>query len=90
MFAYVAQLQAQGEFTNLRGLVYFTDGMGIYPKKRPPYDTAFVLLEEPPLSVQMPPWAIRLVLTEPALEKARQETQAAWTDDIDWDELPQL
>ncbi|WP_297709646.1 VWA-like domain-containing protein [Dysosmobacter sp.] len=90
VFAYVAQLQAQGEFTNLRGLVYFTDGMGIYPKKRPPYDTAFVLLEEPPLSVQMPPWAIRLVLTEPALEKARQETQAAWTDDIDWDELPQL
>ena len=88
--AYVAQLQAQGEFTNLRGLVYFTDGMGIYPKKRPPYDTAFVLLEEPPLSVQMPPWAIRLVLTEPALEKARQETQAAWTDEIDWDELPQL
>ena len=90
VFAYVALLQAQGEFTNLRGLVYFTDGMGIYPKKRPPYDTAFVLLEEPPLSVQMPPWAIRLVLTEPALEKARQETQAAWTDDIDWDELPQL
>jgi len=90
VFAYVTQLQAQGEFTNLRGLVYFTDGMGIYPKKRPPYDTAFVLLEEPPLSVQMPPWAIRLVLTEPALEKARQETQAAWTDDIDWDELPQL
>ena len=90
VFAYVAQLQAQGEFTNLRGLVYFTDGLGIYPKKRPPYDTAFVLLEEPPLSVQMPPWAIRLVLTEPALEKARQETQAAWTDDIDWDELPQL
>ena len=90
VFAYVAQLQAQGEFTNRRGLVYFTDGMGIYPKKRPPYDTAFVLLEEPPLSVQMPPWAIRLVLTEPALEKARQETQAAWTDEIDWDELPQL
>lgn len=90
VFAYVAQLQAQGEFTNLRGLVYFTDGMGIYPKKRPPYETAFVLLEEPPLSVQMPPWAIRLVLTEPALEKARQETQAAWTDEIDWDELPQL
>ena len=90
VFAYVAQLQAQGEFTNLRGLVYFTDGLGIYPKKRPPYDTAFVLLEEPPLSVQMPPWAIRLVLTEPALEKARQETQAAWTDEIDWDELPQL
>ncbi len=47
VFAYVEQLPAQGAFTRLRGLVYFTDGMGIYPKKRPPYDTAFVMMEEP-------------------------------------------
>ena len=94
VFAYVAQLQAQGEFTNLRGLVYFTDGMGIYPQKRPPYDTAFVLLEEPPLSVKMPPWAIRLVVPTPALEQAAreaaEEAKAAGLDLIDLDELPQL
>ncbi len=59
-----------GELAKLRGLVYFTDGMGIYPEKRPPYETAFVLLEEPPLSVRVPPWAVRLVLGEDGLGKA--------------------
>ena len=86
VFEHVARLQKEGAFTNLRGLIYFTDGMGFYPKRRPPYDAAFVLLEEPPMSVHMPPWAIRLVLTIPGLEKAAQE--------VDWDEekdaMPEL
>ena len=90
VFEHVAKLQKEGAFTSLRGLVYFTDGMGIYPKKRPPYDTAFVLLEEPPLSVKMPPWAIRLVLTVPELEKARQEAMEQLPDELDLEELPQL
>ena len=92
VFEYVDQLQHQGAFTSLRGLVYFTDGMGIYPKKRPPYEAAFVLLEEPPLAVEMPPWAIRLVVPTPALEQAaREAAEAAGADDgIDLDELPQL
>ena len=88
VFARVAELQAAGAFTNLRGLIYFTDGMGFYPQKRPPYDTAFVLLEEPPMSVKMPPWVIRLVLDTPALEKAAKE--ADLTLDTDIEELPQL
>ena len=86
VFEHVARLQKEGAFTNLRGLIYFTDGMGFYPKRRPPYDAAFVLLEEPPMSVHMPPWAIRLVRTIPGLEKAAQE--------VDWDEekdaMPEL
>ena len=94
VFEHVAELQAEGAFTSLRGLVYFTDGMGVYPRKRPPYDTAFVLLEEPPLSVKMPPWAIRLVVPTPALEQAAreaaEEAKAAGLDLIDLDELPQL
>lgn len=90
VFQYVEQLQRQGAFTSLRGLVYFTDGMGVYPKKRPPYETAFVLLEEPPLSVPMPPWAIRLVLELPGLEKAAAQAAEDYPDIIDWDELPQL
>ena len=85
VFRHVAELQAQGAFRQLRGLVYFTDGMGIYPQRRPPYDVAFVMLEEPPLSVNVPPWAIRLVLTVPELERA-----AAVEDETDLDELPQL
>ena len=55
---------------------------------------AFVLLEEPPLSVKMPPWAIRLVVPTQALEQAAreaaEEAKAAGLDLIDLDELPQL
>lgn len=88
VFERVRELQAEGAFQSLRGLIYFTDGMGIYPQKRPPYDVAFVLLEEPPLSVNMPPWAIRLVLDTPALERSVKELDL--TLDSDLEELPQL
>ena len=89
VFDYVERLRAEGAFTSLRGLVYFTDGMGIYPQRRPPWETAFVLLEEPPLSIKMPPWAIRLVVPTPALDRAAREA-AELDDGIDLDELPQL
>ena len=89
-FEYVEQLRRRGELSGLRGMVYFTDGMGIYPKKRPAWETAFVLLEEPPLSVQMPPWAIRLVLPLPDLGRAVEAAAEEFPDEIDWDELPQL
>ena len=88
VFQYVEQLRREGAFTSLRGLVYFTDGMGIYPAKRPPYDTAFILLEEPPISVKMPPWIIRLVLELEDLERAARETAEEY--EIDLENLPQL
>ena len=84
VFEHVARLQKEGAFTSLRGLVYFTDGMGIYPEKRPPYETAFVLLEEPPLSVKMPPWAIRLVLTEEGLSRAVQAEMEDDPEEMPW------
>lgn len=86
VFEHVARLQEAGAFTSLRGLVYFTDGMGIYPEKRTPYETAFILLGEPPLSVKTPPWAIRLVLEAPDLDRAVEELP----EEIDLDELPEL
>ena len=64
VFAHVDQLRKAGVFTQLRGMIYFTDGMGIFPKKRPDYETAFILTGEPPMAVSFPPWAIRLVLGE--------------------------
>lgn len=90
VFQHVETLRREGAFTSLRGLIYFTDGMGIYPQKRPPYEAAFVLLEEPPLSVKLPPWAIRLVLSLPELEKAVRETAEETPELINLDELPQL
>lgn len=60
-FVYVNELREQGMCKNLGGLLYFTDGKGIYPKKRPEYKTAFLFLEEYD-ETQVPPWAMRLKL----------------------------
>jgi len=91
VFAHVEKLIAAGAFSHLRGLLYFTDGMGIYPKKRPPYDVAFVMMEDPVAAVEVPPWAIRLTLTEPELARAAQETvPSEERDQAELAELPEL
>ncbi len=68
VFDYVDELIDQGEFKDLRGLMYFTDGMGTYPERRPPYDTAFVFCDDRYLEHDVPPWAMRLVVRTGELE----------------------
>lgn len=60
-FAYVDELIQSGELRELRGLLYFTDGKGIYPTKCPDYDTAFLFMGEFD-EAAVPPWAMRLRL----------------------------
>lgn len=67
VFEHVDQLVSEGAFHRLRGLIYFTDGLGIFPKKRPRYDAAFVMLEGSAYPENIPPWAIRAVLREEEL-----------------------
>ena len=62
VFAYVDELIRAGEFSNLRGMIYFTDGRGIFPEKKPDYDAAFVFLDDGGELPEVPVWAIRLVL----------------------------
>ena len=62
VFSYVDELVRDGGFRNLRGLMYFTDGVGTYPERRPPYDTAFVFCDDRYLEHDVPPWAMRLVV----------------------------
>ena len=62
VFSYVQDLVDKGEFTDLKGLIYFTDGHGIYPERMPSFETAFVFVEEGYDPPEVPPWAIRLVL----------------------------
>lgn len=62
-FAYVDELIGRGEFKNLCGLLYFTDGKGIYPAKKPDYKTAFLFLEDFE-EENVPVWAIRMRLEE--------------------------
>ena len=62
VFRYVDELIAQGEFQNLKGLIYFTDGCGNFPEYVPEYDTAFVFVDDGWNNYDVPSWAIRLVL----------------------------
>lgn len=63
-FAYVEELMQKHIFSNLKGLLYFTDGKGIYPQKKPPYETAFLFLKEDYEDVDVPSWAMKLILEE--------------------------
>ena len=62
VFAYVDELIRAGEFSYLRGMIYFTDGRGIFPERKPDYDAAFVFLDDGGELPEVPVWAIRLVL----------------------------
>ncbi len=61
-FNYVNELVKSGELTRLKGVIYFTDGWGIFPEKKPVYDAAFVFIREDNFNPNVPPWAIKLVL----------------------------
>lgn len=62
VFTYVNQLREQKEFTNLRGLIYFTDGCGMFPQNAPEYETAFVFVDDGFNNYNVPSWAMKLVL----------------------------
>lgn len=64
VFSYVDDLIENSVFCNLRGLIYFTDGYGVYPSSMPDYDTAFVFLKDDGQAPEVPDWAIRIVLDE--------------------------
>ncbi len=70
-FEYVGSLWDQGAFTKLKGLIYFTDGKGIYPVKKPPYDTAFVFIKDQYRDESVPSWAIKLILEESDLREEK-------------------
>lgn len=64
VFSYVNSLVEIKEFDNLKGMIYFTDGYGEFPSRMPPYDTAFVFIDDGTSIPVVPPWAIKLVLDE--------------------------
>lgn len=68
-FAYVDELCRKKEFENLKGLLYFTDGFGKYPGRMPRYQTAFIFIDEEQSDLNVPPWAMKLVLDRDELEE---------------------
>ena len=49
----------------MNGMLYFTDGMGVYPREKPEYPVAFIydseVLDEIP---KVPAWAIRYLMDD--------------------------
>ena len=62
VFDYVDRLIENKEFTNLKGLIYFTDGYGTFPPHQPDYHTAFVFIDDGYNNPDVPVWAIKLIL----------------------------
>lgn len=58
---YVETLRRSGELTNLKGVMYFTDGLGIFPAQKPTFETAFVYIGEEGYRAKVPAWATKVI-----------------------------
>ncbi len=67
VFDYVDNLRERKEFENLKGLIYFTDGYGIYPERMPDYQVIFAFLGEDENRAPVPSWSMKVVLEEEGL-----------------------
>lgn len=56
VFAWVEEQKKKGALRDLKGLMYFTDGCGIYPDTATPYETAFVFWGEDTGREKPPDW----------------------------------
>ena len=61
VFTYAQQAVKSGHLQHLQGILYFTDGRGTYPKKRPDCETAFVFMRREPDMPDVPPWAYQMI-----------------------------
>ena len=73
VFAYVNELLKKKAFHRLKGLIYFTDGYGTFPAKRPLYETAFVFMKEDYQDINVPIWAMKLIIEPEDLDRKVEE-----------------
>ena len=62
MFNLVEKLRDKKELKDLKGLLYFTDGDGAYPRRGPDYEVAFIFPDRETLRPSLPPWITPLCL----------------------------
>lgn len=74
VFQRVDEMIRDGEFANLKGLIYFTDGYGLFPERMPAYKTAFVFVEDGCEIPEVPVWAMKLMLTREEVEEMAEST----------------
>ena len=61
---YVEKLQKDGSLINLKGVLYFTDGKGVFPDRKPPFETAFVYAGVEAFRAKVPAWALKVVFSD--------------------------
>lgn len=61
VFRYVEEQRAKKEIKNLKALIYFTDGDGVFPEKTD-YETAFVFVKKSEYMDKIPPWITKLLI----------------------------
>ena len=66
VFEHIERMIESGAIQRLEGLLYFTDGYGVFPAKPPKYKTAFVFLDKEE-NVKVPAWAMKVYIEEEAL-----------------------
>lgn len=79
-FDHVQFLRDCGDLSDMKGMIYFTDGIGQFPEKAPDFDVAFVFVDDgqrelPPV----PPWAMKVTLDERAIDRLPSHPDAALT-----------
>lgn len=92
-FARIDALRTDGVLRNLQGVLYFTDGKGIYPSRRPPYEVAFLFVENAGQTADappVPPWAMQLVLQPEEFMPTPPAPPTGWDAAPDLTELPEL
>ncbi len=63
VFSCVEKLRKEKKLQNLKALLYFTDGDGIYPDHAPDYETDFLFVKETPWMQRVPSWAGKLLIS---------------------------
>ncbi len=66
VFEHIERMIESGAIQRLEGLLYFTDGYGVFPAKPPKYKTAFVFLDQEE-NVKVPAWAMKVYIEEETL-----------------------
>lgn len=90
VFDYVQGMREAGKLPDMRGMIYFTDGLGTFPSKAPDFDAAFIFMEDETKPVPaVPPWAIKIVIDESSIMDENAEdadadtgTSAGWPADV--------
>lgn len=62
VFERVEKLLEAGSIKKLKGLLYFSDGDGVYPREKPPYETAFIFPDFRFLELNIPEWVVKICL----------------------------